>query len=137
MKNIVLIFSFLISASAFSYTCECKIELYPPLTGSLSTQVESKVFDEGREFGVLNPQNYQGCLMDCRQAAYNEFPYYQLQQVAYQQSNKLIANDALGYSCGSATTYKYPVRFKASLGPIALGNVRQELVIIHREQNCF
>ncbi len=137
MKTILSAVLLMLSFSAFSYTCECKIELYPPITGSHSIPVEEKVFDEGREFGRLNKYNYEACARDCQSAAIEKFPYEQLQQVAYQQSVKLIQNDQVGYNCTGPTTLKYPVRFKAHLGPISLGNVRQETVIVHHEQKCF
>lgn len=137
MKFILSAFLFMVSLPALSYTCECRVEFYPPLTGSHSIPIESKIFEEGREFGKINKYSYQACYEDCKNAAVEKFPYTQLQQVAYQQSVKLIQNDQVGYNCTGPTTFKYPVRFKAFLGPVSLGNVRQEMIIVHHDQKCF
>lgn len=137
MKFVLSAFLFMMSAQTLAYTCQCSIEVYPPTTGSHSIPISSKVFDEGREFGRISKASYQACYQDCKEASVETFPYPQLQQVAYQQSVKLIQNDEVGYNCTGPTTFKYPVRFKAMLGPISLGNVRQELVIVHHEQKCF
>lgn len=137
MKFTLLVFLFMMNSMALAYTCQCSIEVYPPTTGSHSIPLESKVFDVGREFGRINKYSYQACYSDCKAASTEKFPYPQLQQVAYQQSVKLIQNDEVGYNCTGPTTFKYPVRFKATLGPIPLGNVRQEMVIVHHEQKCF
>ncbi len=137
MKITLSAFLFIISSQVYAYTCQCTVEVYPPTTGSHSIPLESKMFDDGREYGRLTKYSYQACATECRESSIDKFPYPQLQQVAYQQSVKLIKNDEVGYNCTGPTTFKYPVRFKASLGPVTLGNVRQEMVIVHHDQKCF
>ena len=136
--KIILLLSLLISShAALAYTCQCVIEVYPPVTASHAIPLESKIYDEGREFGKLSKVTYQACLMDCRESAHNDYSYPQLQQIVQKQTVKLIEKAKIGHNCTGQTTLKYPVRFKANLGPIALGNIREEMVIIQHEEQCF
>jgi len=49
----------------------------------------------------------------------------------------LIAERAVGFNCTGLTTLKYPVRVKASLGKLGLGNVSDTIEIVNHEELCF
>ena len=52
-------------------------------------------------------------------------------------SSRLIREGLLGYNCTGLTTVKYPVRVKASLGNLNLGNVADQVYVVNHEEQCF
>jgi hypothetical protein len=52
-------------------------------------------------------------------------------------SKNLIDEKIVGHNCTGLTTLKYPVRVKASLGKLGLGNVIDQTHVINHEEVCF
>ena len=47
------------------------------------------------------------------------------------------AMTTLSHNCTGFTTLKFPVRVKAKLGPMGLGNVVDLIQVVNHEQLCF
>lgn len=52
-------------------------------------------------------------------------------------SQELIQEKVLGFNCTGLTTLKYPVRVKAKLGDMSLGNVENLVQVVNHEEICF
>ena len=52
-------------------------------------------------------------------------------------SKEFIDERVVGYNCTGLTTLKYPVRVKAKLGDMSLGNVEDLTQVVSHEEVCF
>ncbi len=50
---------------------------------------------------------------------------------------ELVRNELIGYDFTGLTTLKFPVRVRASLGDLRLGNVVDFIQVINMEQACL
>jgi len=77
------------------------------------------------------------CRQSCSQAVETKLSSTNLTSLLLAYSQELIEKNAIGYNCTGLTTLKFPVRVKAKLGSMALGNVSDSIQVINHEKMCF
>lgn len=133
----LIIFVLLFSWDSSALTCQCSILAYSPVTGPRNLKPELiKKFDL-EEFGNLKQINQKKCLESCYHAFEKEMSYEALYDLLKGYSYTLIDQKVLGYSCTGVSVYKFPIRVKANLGHLGLGNVADFIEVIDLEVECF
>lgn len=132
----ILLFS-LMSVNAFAINCDCIVRVYSPMTGSHKMpSTELKTY-ELEEFSTYSINNQKLCRLSCLEAFADDMPQERLNALLLSYSQSLITEGALGYNCTGLTVLKYPVRVKARLGNLGLGNVVDTVQVIAHEEACF
>jgi len=136
MKFIFIIL-ILFSVEAFAIGCDCEVRVYSPTTGSHRMASTSLKTYELEEFSTYSIRNQRMCRRLCLEQFEKDMPQSRLNALLLTYSQSLIDEKVLGYNCTGLTTLKYPVRVKASLGAIGLGNVANLVQVISHEELCF
>lgn len=79
--------------------------------------------------------------IQCRKSCFEVFGKQMNQNILSSllmaHTEDLIDKKWLGFNCTGLTTVKYPVRVKAKLGSISLGNVADLIHVVNHERICF
>ncbi len=136
MKKFVLL-SFLICSGARAIPCDCEVQVYHPITAS--HQITSAPMNEYslQSFDTLSRRSQFKCRKLCREEFEKDMPSDRLTALLATLSQRLIAERVVGFNCTGLTSFKYPVRVKARLGDLSLGNVAERLEVVTHEEACF
>lgn len=137
MRSILLLLIFIFSGAAFAIPCDCEVQVYSPLTGPQALEINTLKTYELEEFSSYSVKNQLNCRQYCSDAFHKDMPTNRLTALLMTYSERLIENKLLGYNCTGLTTLKYPVRVKAVLGKMGLGNVSDTIQVINLDQRCF
>lgn len=137
MFKTLLMLMTLWSVHALAIPCDCEVRIYAPTVGT--HQIPATSFKTYRLEGYdsYKVKNQLRCRDACVDKFHEDLPTKTLSAMLLVYSQKLIDEGVLGYNCTGLSTYKYPVRVKASLGKLGLGNVEDRLEIVTHEQSCF
>lgn len=125
------------SAEAFAIGCDCEVRVYAPMTASHEMPETVLKTYELEEFSSYSRKNQRICRKLCLEQFEKDMPQARLNALLANYTQTLINEKALGYNCTGLTTVKYPVRVKASLGKLGLGNVADTIQVIGHEELCF
>lgn len=125
------------SFAAFAVNCDCEVRVYSPMTGSHQMPATTFKTYQLDEFGTYSVKNQRTCKELCLKEFQDDMPTARMNALLLTYSQRMIEEKALGYNCTGLTTLKYPVRVKASLGQIGLGNVIDQIYVINHEELCF
>ena len=117
--------------------CDCFVSVFSPLTGSLAETPH--ILEKYRlESFSRNTQRAQVlCRESCLEKFHQELPSERLDEILKDYSKDLIRKRVVGYNCTGPTTFKFPIRVKASLGKAGLGNVENFIQVTRIEKSCF
>lgn len=136
MKLFMILFIFF-TTSAFAMKCDCEVRVFSPVTGS--HQMDStplKVFTL-ETYDSYRVKNQLRCRDMCLKTFEEDLPTERMTALLLLHSARLIREGVLGYNCTGLTTVKYPVRVKANLGRLNLGNVADQVYTVNHEEQCF
>lgn len=122
---------------AFALGCDCEVRVYPPTTASHQMAPTTLKEYQLEEFSTYSAKNQVLCKKSCERAFQEDMPSKRLNALLITHGQKLIREGALGFNCTGLTTIKYPVRVKASLGELGLGNVADTVQVVTHEEECF
>lgn len=137
MRSLLLGVVALWSSSALAISCDCEVRVFTPMTGShrmSSTVLKLYELDEYSSYSVKNRNQ---CRQLCQERFQEDMPSERLGALLLTYSQKLIEEGLLGYNCTGLTNFTYPVRVKASLGNLGLGNVADIRQVVVHEERCF
>ncbi len=137
MLRLFILLLGLSSLQAFAIPCQCEVMFFAPSTASHKQKPTSfKNYDlEG--FDSYKVKNQYACRESCLKEFTTDMPTERVNALLVQYSKAMIDERVLGYNCTGLSTYKYPVRVKASLGRLPLGNVADQIFVINHEEVCF
>lgn len=109
------------------------------MTGAKSDTLPATDFKtyELEEFSTYSVNNQKLCRRSCLKAFEEDMPQDRLNALLLSYSQTLINEGRLGYNCTGLTVLKYPVRVKARLGRLGLGNVADTVQVVAHEEACF
>ena len=107
------------------------------MTGSHKIQPNDFKTYELEEFSSYSVKNQKLCRLSCMEAFQEDMPQERLNALMLSYSQTLINEGVLGYNCTGLTVLKYPVRVKARLGRMGLGNVADTVQVVAHEEACF
>lgn len=137
MKVILIFILSLITANAFAIGCDCEVRIYSPITGSYKMSPNSFKTYELEEFSSYHVKNQIACRESCLKKFEDDMPSDRMNALLMSYAQSLISEGSVGYNCTGLTTLKFPVRVKASLGELGLGNVSDTVRVVTHEQLCF
>lgn len=137
MKYILSLILTVMSASAFAIGCDCEVRIYSPITGSHKMAPNTFKIYELEEFSSYKIKNQNACRESCLRKFEEDMPSERLNALLMSYAQSLINEKAVGFNCTGLTTLKFPVRVKASLGKLGLGNVSDTVRVINHEEICF
>lgn len=137
MKLFLSIFITLLSVNAFAINCDCIVRVYSPMTGTHALPANNFKTYELEEFSSYSINNQKLCRLSCLKAYEEDMPQERLNALLLSYSQNLIDKGVLGYNCTGLTVLKYPVRVKARLGRLGLGNVADTIQVVAHEESCF
>ncbi len=136
MRYLLALF-FFVSVNAFAMKCDCEVRVYSPMTGSYqmdSTPLKTYTLETYDSYRVKNQLR---CRDLCLKTFEEDLPTERITALLLLHSARLIREGLLGYNCTGLSTLKYPVRVKASLGRLNLGNVADQVYVVNHEEQCF
>lgn len=133
----LFLFLILFSTSAFAIDCDCEVVVYAPMTAS--HKLPPKILEKWElyEFTTYSDKNQNKCQLLCLEKYQDEMTTKRLKALLSLYGQALIEEKSLGYNCTGLTTMKFPVRVKASLGKLGLGNVVNIVQVLNHEEICF
>lgn len=137
MKSIVSLILLTFSLSVFSIPCDCEVRVYGPMTGSEKMESYQLKLYELDDYSTYSIKNQRACRSLCEKEFEENMPVAKLKEELLKYTETLIQERSVGYNCTGLTTLKYPVRVKASLGEMGLGNVSDTIQVINYEKPCF
>jgi hypothetical protein len=138
MKLIVLFIALMhMNAFALTANCDCDVRIFSPLTGSLKLEPTTFKTYELEVFSSYSVKNQNACRESCLKEFEKDMPSDRLNALLVNYGQGLIDKGVLGYNCTGLTTLKFPVRVKAKLGNLSLGNVTDFIQVVTHEQICF
>lgn len=123
--------------AAMAIPCDCEVRVHPPLTGPHEVGMNVIQTYELEEFSSYNVKNQKACRQSCLEEFRKDMPAQRLNALLLTYSEQLISGKVIGYNCTGLTTLKYPVRVRAKLGNLGLGNVADLVQVISHEEQCF
>jgi len=135
-----LIFTLVIgffALKAFAIGCDCEVRVFSPTTGSYQMNANTFKNYELEEYSSYSVKNQNDCRRVCLAKFQEDIPADRLNALLVTYAQSLIEAKVVGYNCTGLTTLKFPVRVKAKLGPMALGNVADMVQVVNHEQLCF
>lgn len=137
MKLALALLLGLITFNVFAIGCDCEVNVFSPMTGS--HQMKTNVFKvyELEEYSSYSVKNQRECRQNCMERFEKDMPYERLNALLITYAQGLIKEKVLGFNCTGLTTLKFPVRVKASLGNLGLGNVVDIVQVVNHEELCF
>lgn len=137
MKSIVCLILLAFSFAAFAIPCDCEVRVYGPMTGSEKMESYQLKLYELEDYSTYSIKNQRTCRKLCEQEFEEKLPVSKLKEELLKYTETLVQERAVGFNCTGLTTLKYPVRVKASLGEMGLGNVSDTIQVINYEKPCF
>ncbi len=125
------------SVNAIAMKCDCEVRVFSPTTGSYqldSTPLKSYTLETYDSYRVKNQYR---CRNLCLKTFEDDLPHERMSALLMIHSARLIREGVQGHNCTGLTTLKYPVRVKASLGKLNLGNVADQIYVVNHEEQCF
>jgi hypothetical protein len=135
--RILFVMIFLWSPFVFAMKCDCEVRVYSPMTGSYQMDSTPLKIYTLETYDSYRVKNQYKCRDMCLKTFEDDLPHERMHALLLIHSAKLIREGALGYNCTGLTTVKYPVRVKASLGKLNLGNVADQMYVVNHEEACF
>lgn len=137
MKVLIPLILSAIASTAFAIECDCEVRVYSPLNGSHRLPPNTlKVYDlEG--YGSYKVKNQIACRNICLEEFEKDMPVERLSALLISYGQTLIDQRVQGFNCTGLTTLKFPVRVKARLGKMSLGNVADAIHIVTHEEICY
>ncbi len=117
--------------------CDCEVRVYSPFTGSHqmdSTPLKTYTLETYDNYKVKSQLR---CRDLCLETFEEDLPTERMTALLILHSARLIREGLQGYNCTGLTTVKYPVRVKASMGKLNLGNVADHVYVVNHEEECF
>lgn len=137
MKLSFVVFLLMWSISAFAIHCDCDVIIFSPTTGSISMSPNYLKSYELDDFSNYSKKSQRACRAQCLEKYEKDMPTDRLRVLLTKYTEALISEGNLGYNCTGLTTLKFPVRVKARLGQLGLGNVSDSVEVINYEVPCF
>jgi hypothetical protein len=137
MKFLISLLSLIFSLSLFAIPCDCEIRVYAPLTGSYRKPVTIIKNFELEDYSFYNQKNITSCRNSCFETFQSKMGPERLKSLLQNESRQLIIQGLLGFNCTGLTTINYPVRVRAKLGSMGLGNVEDFIQVINHEEICL
>lgn len=137
MRKFIFAFLMLVPVFAFAVDCDCEVIVYSPLTGPHKMAPNSLKTYELESFSNYAQKNQLQCRSSCLEQFQKDMPTTRLNALLLTYSQRLIDEGALGFNCTGLTTLKYPVRVRATLGKVGLGNVVDQIYVVNHEEACF
>ncbi|HXH29936.1 MAG TPA: hypothetical protein VNJ01_03920 [Bacteriovoracaceae bacterium] len=137
MRYLLALFIILFSAQAFAVGCDCEVWVYTPMTGSQKIDPMNLRTFTLEEFSSNSHRNQLQCRQLCHQRYLDDMSSSRLRALLIIYGQTLIQQQKLGYNCTGLTTLKFPVRVKARLGAMGLGNVTDIIEVVNHEEVCF
>lgn len=125
------------SMNAFALRCDCEVRVSPPLTGSNQMDYTPLKKYTLETYDTYKVKNQYRCRDMCLRTFEDDLPSDRMKALLMLHSARLIKEGVLGYNCTGLTTLKYPVRVKASMGKLNLGNVIDQVYVVNHEEECF
>ena len=123
--------------NAFAIECDCEIRVFPPTIASHTLSATSLKTYELKEYDSVSKRSQWHCRKSCLKKFHDDMSSARLSALLTLHSERLVQERLVGFNCTGQTTLKYPVRVKASLGNIGLGNVIDQIVVVNHEEQCF
>lgn len=136
MKIVVTLFIFW-TTSAFAMKCDCEVRVFSPLTGSHQMDSTPLKIYTLETYDSYRVKNQLRCRDLCLKTFEEDLPTERMTALLLLHSARLIREGVAGYNCTGLTNMKYPVRVKASLGKLSLGNVADQVYAVNHEEQCF
>ena len=136
MKLVMALFVFW-TMNAFAMKCDCEVRVFSPMTGSYqmdSTPLKVYTLETYDSYRVKNQLR---CRDLCLRTFEEDLPTERMTALLLLHSARIIREGLMGYNCTGLTNLKYPVRVKASLGKLNLGNVADQVYSVNHEEQCF
>lgn len=134
MRFLFLLF---ISTSVMAATCDCEVRVYHPTTASQKINSAVMLEYQLETFDSYSIRSQRRCRALCLQKFREDLPSERLTALLQTLSERLIDERVVGYNCTGLTTFRYPLRVKANLGRLSLGNVEDRMEVVTFEQPCF
>lgn len=123
--------------SLMAASCNCEVKVYHPTTVSQKLKAATMKEYQLENFDTLSIKNQYQCRSLCLKEFHRDLPAERLAALLITLSQRLIDEGVAGYNCTGLTTFKYPLRVKAKLGRLAIGNVADQIEVVTHEQACF
>lgn len=137
MKVTILTLISAISLNAFGIGCDCDVRIFSPMTGLYQSPPMNLKTYKLKEFSNYSIKNQNICRNECLEEFEKDMSSDRLKALLLTYSQDMIQQQVLGYNCTGLTTLKYPVRVKARLGEVGLGNVVDIIQVVTHEEACF
>ncbi|MFP5385294.1 MAG: hypothetical protein ACLGHN_04405 [Bacteriovoracia bacterium] len=137
MRFVIALIFTLLSVKAFAIGCDCEVRVYSPISASHKLPASSLKIYELEEFNSYSPRNHKVCKKSCLDTFMEDMSSDRLSALLLAHTQVLIKEGVLGYNCTGQTVVKYPVRVKANLGKMGLGNVVDLVQIVTHVEDCF
>lgn len=137
MKTLLVFTMLLLSGLAQANYCQCEMYSVAPMTASQKTEKHIVAEFRGKYYGNFDYGAVKECRNDCAYIAQRDYDDERVKELLLPWVNELIEYGLAGYNCTGPTTFKVPVRVRASLGSRTLGISRESMIFLHREKNCF
>ncbi len=137
MKVFFISIMLFISSYTFALNCDCEIRIYSPITGSLNKLPNTFKTYDLESFSSYHLKNQLSCRQLCLKKFEEDMPSDRLNSLLTTYAQNLVSEKLVGYNCTGLTTLKLPVRVKASLGRLGLGNVIDTMMVVNYEKLCF
>lgn len=131
------VFLLLFSSSLMAATCDCEVRVYHPTTASQKINSAVMLDYQLETFDSYSVRNQRRCRALCLTKFREDLPSPRLSALLQKLSERLIDEQVVGYNCTGLTTFRYPVRVKAKLGALSLGNVEDRMEVVTYEEPCF
>lgn len=125
------------SGGVLAISCDCEVRVFSPMTGSHRMNSSVLKVYELDEYSSYSLKNRKQCRKLCLERFQEDMPSERLSALLLTYSQKLIEEGLLGYNCTGLTNFTYPVRVKATLGNLGLGNVADVRQVVVHEERCF
>lgn len=135
--KLILLSLLIFTAEAFAIGCDCEVRVSPPTTASHELASTNLKTYELEEYSSYSVKNQNSCRNKCLKEFEKDMPTERLNALLLTYGETLIQERALGHNCTGLTTVKFPVRVKAKLGQLGLGNVVDIVQVVTHEEQCF
>lgn len=122
---------------AFAIPCDCEVQVYSPMTGPQESRPNVLKTYALEEYGSYSFKNQRECRAQCLRKYEEDMPSDRLHALLLTYGQSMIDQRILGYNCTGLTTLKFPVRVRAKLGSLGLGNVSDMIHVVNHEEVCF
>jgi hypothetical protein len=128
---------FIATTNAFAIPCNCELIVQSPISGPNRHEPNTLKNYDLESYDTYRVKNQYACREACQDAFHSDMPTRRLNALLVKYSKSLIDEKVIGHNCTGLTTLKYPIRVKASLGRLGLGNVIDQTHVINHEEVCF